>query len=84
MAGLRYFITLNIGISIDSRKIFDRRYRCTNQWKAHDRLILASSITSYNNKAVLVTGGNDDCVAIWDIGASVSQSNMQLRNTNGK
>ncbi|MCJ1295843.1 hypothetical protein MMC34_007407 [Xylographa carneopallida] len=63
-------------------KIFDRRYRCTNQWKAHDRLILASSITSYNNKAVLVTGGNDDCVAIWDIGASVSQSNMQLRNTN--
>ncbi|MCJ1387574.1 hypothetical protein MMC18_000417 [Xylographa bjoerkii] len=63
-------------------KIFDRRYRCTNQWKAHDRLILASSITSYNNKAVLVTGGNDDCVAIWDVGANVSQSNMNLRNTN--
>ncbi|MCJ1430760.1 hypothetical protein MMC27_000110 [Xylographa pallens] len=63
-------------------KIFDRRYQCTNQWKAHDRLILASSITSYNNKAVLVTGGNDDCIAIWDIGASVSQPNMSLRNTN--
>ena len=47
-------------------------------------MILASSITSYNNKAVLVTGGNDDCVAIWDIGASVSQSIMSLRNTNGK
>ncbi|MCJ1397453.1 hypothetical protein MMC11_000646 [Xylographa trunciseda] len=63
-------------------KIFDSRYRCINQWKAHDRLILASSITSYNKKAVLVTGGNDDCVAIWDVGASASKSNMNLRNTN--
>lgn len=68
----------------DLGKMFDRRYRCTNRWKAHDQLILASAITTYKSKAILVTGGNDDCVAIWDISGSTTEPAATLRTSNGK
>ena len=49
-------------------KQFDSRYECVTRWKAHDQLILASAIAHHNGKAIYVTGGNDDCIAIWNIG----------------
>ncbi|MCJ1477756.1 hypothetical protein MMC13_006429 [Lambiella insularis] len=70
------------GCSNGSGKIFDRRYRCTNRWKAHDQLILASATTTFNSKAILVTGGNDDCVAIWDISTSATKPDVTLRTSN--
>ena len=64
-------------------KKFNHRYECLSRWKAHDQLILASAIASYNGKDIYVTGGNDDCVAIWDIGACVKPPLMMSRTGNG-
>jgi len=63
---------------------FDHRYKCKSQWKAHDRLILASAIAYHNGKAVLATGGNDDCVAIWDITAWIKRPSTPSKTSNGK
>ena len=43
------------------------RYKCKNEWRAHDELILASTMVVHNDKPYLITGGNDDCVAIWEL-----------------
>ena len=49
-------------------KQFDSRYECVTRWKAHDQLILASAVAHHDGKEIYVTGGNDDCIAIWNIG----------------
>ncbi|KAI4144014.1 MAG: hypothetical protein L6R39_004352 [Caloplaca ligustica] len=49
-------------------KQFSPRYECLHEWRAHDRLILASAVTEHRGKRLYLTGGNDDCVAIWDVG----------------
>lgn len=36
-------------------------------WKAHDGLVLSSEIVYKNHKVLLITGGNDASLAIWDI-----------------
>ncbi|KAL8736805.1 MAG: hypothetical protein Q9166_000171 [cf. Caloplaca sp. 2 TL-2023] len=51
-------------------KQFTSRYECMHVWQAHDHLILASVMTEYRGKRIYVTGGNDDCIAIWDVGES--------------
>lgn len=51
-------------------KMFNPRYECIARWKAHDRLILASAIVNYNGRALFVTGGNDSCIAIWEVSDS--------------
>ncbi|KAH0545258.1 hypothetical protein FGG08_000712 [Glutinoglossum americanum] len=48
-------------------KKFNQKYECIGQWEAHSGLILASAVSSYNDRRIYVTGGNDDCVAIWDV-----------------
>jgi hypothetical protein len=50
----------------DYHQIFER-YKCKNDWEAHKKLILASTVTTYRNQPYLITGGNDDCVAVWDL-----------------
>ncbi|SLM39934.1 WD40/YVTN repeat-like-containing domain [Lasallia pustulata] len=63
-------------------KKFNQRYECISRWKAHDELILASAVASHNGKDILVTGGNDDCVAIWDIGDCIKQPSKLPRTSN--
>ncbi|KAI9835858.1 MAG: hypothetical protein M1819_001756 [Sarea resinae] len=48
-------------------KKFNQRYECLSRWQAHEGLILASAVASYNGQRIFVTGGNDDCVAIWNV-----------------
>ncbi|KAI9818919.1 MAG: hypothetical protein M1827_007740 [Pycnora praestabilis] len=48
-------------------KKFNQKYESLSQWEAHKGLILASAVTTYHNRHIYVTGGNDDCVAIWDV-----------------
>lgn len=62
---------------------FNQRYECISRWKAHEELILASAVASHNGKDILVTGGNDDCVAIWDIGDCIKQPPKTSRISNG-
>ncbi|CAL8578828.1 hypothetical protein XPA_004601 [Xanthoria parietina] len=49
-------------------KQFTSRYECMHEWQAHDHLVLASIMTVHRGKRIFVTGGNDDCIAIWDVG----------------
>ena len=62
---------------------FDSRYECITRWKAHDQLILASAIAHHDGKAIYVTGGNDDCIAIWDIGDHVKDPRKGSVASNG-
>ena len=47
-------------------KAFER-HQLTNEWKAHDGLVLASALTKYDGKPYLITGGNDGRIAIWNL-----------------
>ncbi|KAL9603754.1 MAG: hypothetical protein Q9179_002076 [Wetmoreana sp. 5 TL-2023] len=51
-------------------KQFNPRCECLHEWQAHDQLILASFVTEHDGKQIFVTGGNDDCVAVWDVGVT--------------
>ncbi|KAI9776397.1 MAG: hypothetical protein M1839_009593 [Geoglossum umbratile] len=73
-AHTRDVLTLSIGDGLifsaggsGYAKRFNQKYECIGQWEAHPGLILASAVSSYNSRRIYVTGGNDDCVAIWDI-----------------
>ncbi|KAL8995436.1 MAG: hypothetical protein Q9188_006815 [Gyalolechia gomerana] len=49
-------------------KQFDPQYECLHQWQAHDQLILASVMAECCGKQMYVTGGNDGCIVVWDVG----------------
>ena len=69
--------------TVDDGKRFNSRYECTSRWKAHDQLILASAIATHKEKAIYVTGGNDDCVAIWDVDGCVRDAQKPSMTSNG-
>ncbi|KAF2123902.1 beta-Ala-His dipeptidase [Dothidotthia symphoricarpi CBS 119687] len=46
---------------------FNEHYETVASFKAHSGIILASAFTTYNDKPVLVTGGNDDTIVIWEV-----------------
>ena len=54
-------------------QLFNSRHESIDGWKAHEHLILASSVTSHSDRDICVTGGNDGSVAIWDISGSVKR-----------
>ncbi|KAF2267324.1 glutathione degradosome [Lojkania enalia] len=46
---------------------FNEHYETVTTFKAHDGLILASTFTTYDDKPIFVTGGNDNTIVIWDV-----------------
>jgi len=62
---------------------FSSLYECMSRWEAHDQLILASATTTLNGKEILVTGGNDNYISIWDFGASSQRSKKRPTSSNG-
>ncbi|KAI9690909.1 MAG: hypothetical protein M1822_008529 [Bathelium mastoideum] len=45
---------------------FNRQHECIGRRKAHRGRILASAFSNDLNKPILVTGGNDNDIAVWD------------------
>lgn len=43
-----------------------KRYH-RGQWPAHDGIVLATILTEFNGRKLLVTGGNDSAVSMWDL-----------------
>ncbi|KAL8946961.1 MAG: hypothetical protein Q9222_006709 [Ikaeria aurantiellina] len=76
------------GSATGNVKQYNSRYECTHEWRAHDDLVLASILAEVDGKQIYVTGGNDDIVAVWDIGETnieaqktASDSNDQLHSS---
>ncbi|EMD64267.1 hypothetical protein COCSADRAFT_36842 [Bipolaris sorokiniana ND90Pr] len=46
---------------------FNEHYETITTFQAHDGLILASAFTRYAEKSILVTGGNDNTVVVWEV-----------------
>ncbi|USP79646.1 hypothetical protein yc1106_06920 [Curvularia clavata] len=46
---------------------FNEHYETITTFQAHDGLILASAFVRYADKSMLVTGGNDNTVVIWEV-----------------
>ncbi|KAL9126819.1 MAG: hypothetical protein Q9217_004193 [Psora testacea] len=49
------------------RRIFNLHHTNVSEWRAHNHLVLASAVFSFNNHELYITGGNDGCIAVWDI-----------------
>ena len=65
-------------------KLFNSRHETISGWKAHEHLILASSVTSYHGKDIYVTGGNDGSIAVWDISEFVKRPRKGPVISNGE
>ena len=63
-------------------KIFER-YKTKVEWEAHNELILASTLSTQGYSKFLITGGNDDTIAIWDLAGFLKQDSSSLRPSNG-
>ena len=63
---------------------FNSRYEGISEWQAHDQLILASATAMVDGKLIYATGGNDDCVAIWDVGECAEATAERSTSSNGK
>ncbi|KAA8909966.1 hypothetical protein FN846DRAFT_775710 [Sphaerosporella brunnea] len=46
---------------------WNQRFECISRWQAHSGLVLASAVAGRNGRLLYITGGNDDCVAVWDV-----------------
>lgn len=62
---------------------YNQNYEPLSNFRAHDGLILASAYTTFNGKATLVTGGNDDSIVIWHIEDCVGSNAKNRRSNNG-
>ena len=61
---------------------WNHQHRLASWWQAHKGLILASAMTVYHGRQILVTGGNDNDVAVWDISHYAPEHDMRLRTSN--
>ena len=68
----------------DLDQIFNSRHENISKWRAHDHLILASAVASFRSNEIYVTGGNDGCIAIWDISECVNRPGKGSRISDGK
>ena len=69
------------GTANGQAKIFER-HRRKAEWKAHEHFILTIALTEHNGSPYLVTGGNDDCVAIWDLTGFFGNQSSIVRASN--
>ena len=46
---------------------WNMRFKCVSRWRAHEGLVLASAVAERNGRLLYITGGNDDCVGVWDV-----------------
>ena len=64
--------------------MLNSRYQTISRWNAHEHLILASSVITYHGKEIYITGGNDGCIAIWDVSEFVGKRQRASLISNGK
>ena len=66
-----------------NNQIFNSRHENVHRWRAHDHLILASAVASFKSNEIYVTGGNDGCIAIWDVSEWVNRPGNLSRISDG-
>lgn len=75
--------SFRITLPLTSCQKFNEHYETITSFKAHDGLILASAFTKYNDKATLVTGGNDNTIVIWEVNDCAEPNAVARRSNNG-
>ncbi|KAI5807338.1 hypothetical protein DFH27DRAFT_315009 [Peziza echinospora] len=55
------------GSSTGYTKRWNGRFECLARWEAHQGLVLSSVATTRRDRLIYITGGNDNCIAIWDV-----------------
>ncbi|KAL8967234.1 MAG: hypothetical protein Q9183_003015 [Haloplaca sp. 2 TL-2023] len=63
---------------------FDAQYEQKYGWQSHERLILTSLVTELQGKKLYVTGGNDNVVAVWDVGQAGRSSRKASFTSNDR
>ena len=71
-------------IEPDLKQILNSRHENIKRWRAHDHLVLASAVASFKSNEIYVTGGNDGCIAIWDISECVNRPGKGSKISDGK
>ncbi|KAH9876712.1 hypothetical protein J1614_003844 [Plenodomus biglobosus] len=61
---------------------FNQHYETITSFRAHDGLILASAFAKLDDKPVLVTGGNDNTVVIWEVRDCMGPDAVATRSNN--
>ena len=62
---------------------FNEHYETVSTFKAHDGMILCSAYANYNDKPILVTGGNDNTIVIWEAQDHAESSVAARKSSNG-
>ncbi|KAF2848619.1 glutathione degradosome [Plenodomus tracheiphilus IPT5] len=65
-----------------SMQKFNEHYESITTFKAHDGLILASAFARFDDKPMLVTGGNDNTIVIWEVKDCVEPDAVARRSNN--
>ena len=60
---------------------FNRQHERTGRRKAHNGRILASAFSDHDKRPILVTGGNDNDVAVWDVRDCLNSPSADKKTT---
>ncbi|EWC46418.1 hypothetical protein DRE_04361 [Drechslerella stenobrocha 248] len=60
---------------------WSQRFELLGRWKAHEGIILSSAIRTVKGKDIYLSGGNDDCVAAWDVSSQEDDTPSVHRTT---
>ena len=80
---LRFDNSMTQGLNF-TVQIYNSRHESIGDWTAHDHLILASFVTTFRGNDIYVTGGNDGCIAVWDINQYIHRPSRGFFFSNGK
>ena len=61
---------------------FDRQYQLKSRIKAHEGRVLASAFLYDSRRALYVTGGNDNTLAVWDVNDCISTPTSTSKTSN--
>jgi len=55
-----------------------------SRFQAHQGQVLSSAVTRYNDRTIMITGGNDDTLAVWEVSDAKVMPDSLRKTTNGK
>lgn len=60
------------------------RHQCVESWAGHEGKVLSSTLKTFNDRLLLITGGSDNSIAIWDASDCLASSTTGEAKSTGK